>query len=91
MKQTIISRSPDVMGGTAVFSGTLVPVQTLLDYFEAGETVDAFLEGFPSVTREQVIALGTGHRSSDRSSLVTVLLDECVDWRLNPTAERGKE
>lgn len=44
------------MGGTAVFRGTRVPVQTLLDYLEAGESIDEFLEGFPSVTREQVIA-----------------------------------
>jgi len=56
MKQPVISCSPDVMGGTAVFSGTRVPVQTLLDYLEAGETVDDFLDGFPSVTRDQVIA-----------------------------------
>lgn len=44
------------MGGTPVFFGTRVPVQTLLDYLEGGETIDAFLEGFPSVTREQVVA-----------------------------------
>ena len=45
------------MGGTPVFCGTRVPVQTLVEYLEAGETIDGFLEGFPSVTREQVIAL----------------------------------
>jgi len=56
MTQPIVSRSPDVMGGTAVFHGTRVPVQTLLDYPEAGESIDDFLEGFPSVTREHVIA-----------------------------------
>jgi uncharacterized protein (DUF433 family) len=56
MKRPIISRSPDVMGGAAVFYGTRVPVQTLLDYLEAGESIDDFLEGFPSVTREHVIA-----------------------------------
>jgi uncharacterized protein (DUF433 family) len=44
------------MGGAPVFCGTRVPVQTLLDYLEAGETIDQFLEGFPSVTREQVIS-----------------------------------
>lgn len=44
------------MGGTPVFSGTRVPVQTLLDYIEAGESIDEFLAGFPSVSREQVIA-----------------------------------
>ena len=56
MKQPIISRSPDIMGGSAVSHATRVPVQTLPDYLEAGESIDDFLEGFPSVTREQVIA-----------------------------------
>jgi uncharacterized protein (DUF433 family) len=56
MKQPVVSRSPEVMGGTAVFVGTRVPVQTLLDCLEAGESIDDFLAGFPSVTREQVIA-----------------------------------
>jgi uncharacterized protein (DUF433 family) len=56
MKQPIVSRSLHVMGGTAVFHGTRIPVQSLLDYLEAGETIDDFLEGFPSVTREHVIA-----------------------------------
>jgi uncharacterized protein (DUF433 family) len=55
MSQTAISRDPEVMGGTPVFAGTRVPVQTLLDYLEAGESIDDFLEGFPSVQREQVI------------------------------------
>ena len=53
----IISASPDVMGGTPVFAGTRVPVQTLLDYLKAGESIDDFLDGFPTVTKEQVIAL----------------------------------
>jgi len=44
------------MGGTPVFAGTRVPVQTLIDYIEAGDSIDDFLEGFPSVTRDQVIA-----------------------------------
>jgi uncharacterized protein (DUF433 family) len=44
------------MGGTPVFYGTRVPVETLLDYLKAGESIDRFLEGFPSVMREQVIA-----------------------------------
>jgi uncharacterized protein (DUF433 family) len=56
MKQPIISRSLDVMGGTPVFSGTRVPVQTLLDYLDGGESIDDFLEGFPTVSREQVLA-----------------------------------
>ena len=56
MKEPIITSSPDVMGGTPVFAGTRVPVQTLLDYLKAGESIDDFLEGFPTVSREQVIA-----------------------------------
>ena len=56
MKQSIVSCDPEVMGGSAVFRGTRVPVQILLDYLEAGESIDDFLQGFPSVTREQVIA-----------------------------------
>ena len=55
MKRPIISRDPEVMGGTPVFHGTRAPVQTLLDYLEAGESIDHFLAGFPSVTREHVI------------------------------------
>lgn len=44
------------MGGTPVFAKTRVPVQTLLDYLKAGESIDDFLEGFPTVTKEQVLA-----------------------------------
>ncbi|MFB8789963.1 MAG: DUF433 domain-containing protein [Potamolinea sp.] len=54
---SIISASPEIMGGTPVFAGTRVPVQTLFDYLKAGESIDDFLDGFPTVTREQVIAL----------------------------------
>jgi uncharacterized protein (DUF433 family) len=53
----IVSIHPDIMGGTPVFSGTRVPAQTLIDYLKSGESIDDFLEGFPTVTREQVIAL----------------------------------
>ena len=44
------------MGGAPVFAGTRVPVQTLLDYLEGGETINDFLEGFPSVSRAQVVS-----------------------------------
>jgi uncharacterized protein (DUF433 family) len=53
----VISVSEDVMSGTPVFSGTRVPVQTLLDYLKAGESIDDFLDGFPTVKREQIILL----------------------------------
>jgi uncharacterized protein (DUF433 family) len=55
MKSTVVTSSPDVMGGTPVFAGTRVPIENLLDYLEGGDSIDDFLEGFPSVTREQVI------------------------------------
>lgn len=57
MAKQVISASPDILGGTPVFSGTRVPVQTFLEYIKAGESIDSFLVGFPSVTREQVLAL----------------------------------
>lgn len=56
MSRAVITRDPEVMGGTPVFAGTRVPIQTLLDYLEAGESIDEFLRGFPSVSRSQVIA-----------------------------------
>ena len=56
MEQPIVCIDPEVLGGTPVFCGTRVPVQTLLDYLEGGDSIDEFLVGFPSVTRVQVIA-----------------------------------
>ena len=49
-------RDPEIMGGALVFVGTRVPVQTLLEYLEAGDPLDEFLGDFPSVRREQVVA-----------------------------------
>jgi uncharacterized protein (DUF433 family) len=56
MSSSVVSVSPDVMSGAPVFPGTRVPVQTLLEYLEAGDSIDEFLAGFPSVSRSQVIA-----------------------------------
>lgn len=56
-KVPIITSSPDVLGGTPVFANTRVPVQTFIEYLEGGQTIDDFLEGFPTVSREQVIAV----------------------------------
>ena len=56
MSQSVICRDPEVMGGMLVFCGTRVPVQTLIEYLEAGDSIDEFLEGFPMMTREQVNA-----------------------------------
>jgi uncharacterized protein (DUF433 family) len=52
----VISRDPDVLGGTPVFRGTRVPVQTLLDYLEGGQTLDEFLDDFPTVTRDTAVS-----------------------------------
>jgi len=52
----IVQSDPDIVSGTPVFVGTRVPVQALLDYLEGGETIDEFLDDFPSVSREQAIA-----------------------------------
>ena len=56
MDKPIISVSSDIMGGTPVFAGTRVPIQTFLEYIEGGQSIDDFLDGFPSVSREQIIA-----------------------------------
>ena len=55
--RTIIHSDPEIHGGTPVFVGTRVPVRTLIDYLEGGDTLEEFLDNFPSVTREQAIAL----------------------------------
>lgn len=51
----VLSRDPEILGGAPVFTGTRVPVQNLIDYLASGETLDAFLKDFPSVTREQAM------------------------------------
>lgn len=53
----LVTRSNEVMSGIVVFAGTRVPVQTLLDYLEEGDTLDQFLEDFPTVTREHAVAV----------------------------------
>ena len=53
--EKMITSSPGLLGGTPVFAGTRVPFQALVDYLEAGDSIDLFLEDFPTVSREQVI------------------------------------
>ncbi len=55
-REQVINRDPEILGGTPVFDGTRVPVQALIDYLKAGESLDDFLDGFPSVSREQAEA-----------------------------------
>ena len=54
--QSVIIQDPEILSGEPVFRGTRVPFQTLLDYLEAGDTLDEFLEQYPGVSREQAIA-----------------------------------
>lgn len=61
----LVSANPDVLSGTPVFAGTRVPVKTLWDYLAAGESLDGFLAGFPSVKKEQALAvIAIGDRSN---------------------------
>jgi uncharacterized protein (DUF433 family) len=52
----VIVKNRDILGGTPVFRGTRVPIQTLFDYLEGGETLEDYLQGFPTVTRESAVA-----------------------------------
>jgi uncharacterized protein (DUF433 family) len=55
-RNDLIVKDPDILGGTPVFRGTRVPLQALFDSIEGGETLEEFLEGFPSVSREMAVA-----------------------------------
>jgi uncharacterized protein (DUF433 family) len=54
--QSVVVSDPEILGGTPCFRGTRVPVDSLIDYLEAGDSLDEFLENFPSVSREAAIA-----------------------------------
>ena len=55
-KQSVVHSDPDILGGTPVFVGTRVPVQSLIDYIEAGHSLSQFLDDFPTVSREIAVA-----------------------------------
>ncbi|MCZ6633866.1 MAG: DUF433 domain-containing protein [bacterium] len=55
-KEDIVLRDPEVMNGELVFAGTRVPVEILIQYLKAGDSLDAFLDDFPTVTRQQAVA-----------------------------------
>ena len=57
MSGSLIDRNPDILGGTPVFAGTRVPVRILMEHLEAGDRLDDFLNDYPSVSREQAVAL----------------------------------
>lgn len=64
MSNTLIVVDPDIQSGRPVFAGTRVPVQNLFDYLEEGDSLDVFLKQFPSVTREQAVAVLERARAS---------------------------
>jgi uncharacterized protein (DUF433 family) len=53
---SVLRSDPEILGGTPVFAGTRVPIQTFVDYLEAGDSINDFLDDFPTVTREQTVA-----------------------------------
>ena len=55
-RESVVVRDPEILGGTPCFRGTRVPVDSLIDYLQAGDTLDEFLDNFPSVRREAAIA-----------------------------------
>jgi uncharacterized protein (DUF433 family) len=66
MQTAFVQCQPDIMGGTPVFAGSRVPVHTLVEYLQAGDSIDDFLEGFPTVERAQVLAfLEAAERSAN--------------------------
>ncbi len=66
----LITCNPDILWGTPVFTGTRVPVETLFDYLTEGDPLDAFLDDFPSVSREQAVAVLTASISTLISQVV---------------------
>lgn len=64
MSANAISSSPEILGGTPVFSGRRVPIQTLFDYLEGGDSLDEFIDDFPTVTREKAVAVLQAARHS---------------------------
>ena len=69
-KEEIVQLDPDILGGMPVFSGTRVPIKSLFEHLEGGDSIDDFLEGFPSVRRDQVmISLKIYSQSKSKNSL----------------------
>ncbi len=64
MATSVIVRNPEILGGIPCFRGTRVPFQNLLDYLESGDTLDQFLEQFPTVTRQMAIEASENAKES---------------------------
>jgi uncharacterized protein (DUF433 family) len=68
MSQSVVKIDPEIMSGAPCFAGTRVPIQNLIDYLEGGDSIEDFLEGFPTVSREQVIAFLENLRQDEMRS-----------------------
>ena len=85
-RSQIVHSNPEILGGTPVFVGTRVPVQTLLVYLEKDETLEEFLDNFPTVSREQAVAFleEAAHYSrklrEERSQLIRAMIRRMRDW-----------
>ena len=86
--ESVVRCDPEILGGTPVFAGTQVPVKNLLDYLAAGDSLERFLDHFPSVTREQAVAaleiakdLLTSAASLSRAPLIRFVQPICVKAR----------
>jgi uncharacterized protein (DUF433 family) len=84
--EPLITTSPDRLSGIPVFAGTRVPIQTLIDYLEAGDTLDEFLKDYPSVSREHAVAVLDLAKSALLTKAVAGLncvqkSEECKAWR----------
>jgi uncharacterized protein (DUF433 family) len=78
----VIVKDPDILGGTPVFRGTRVPIQTLFDYLEGGDSLEDFLKGFPTGSREvAVAALEQAKHILLTRPKMRILIHECMDER----------
>jgi uncharacterized protein (DUF433 family) len=79
--KNVIIRDPDVLGGTPVFRGTWVPFQALLDYLEGGQTLDEFLDDFPTVPREAAVQVPLIAPSRSLLATLVLLRLSTLDWQ----------
>jgi uncharacterized protein (DUF433 family) len=77
IERKLIERDAEILGGTPVFAGTRVPVQTLIDYLEAGHSLDDFLDDFPTVSREAAIGVLELLKQAVLTALESSLMNAC--------------
>ena len=90
-KEQIVHSDPEIMGGELVFVGTRVPVYNLFDYLDAGDSLDEFLEQFPSVSRDQAVAaLELAPSVVQREWGEEIERLRAASWQASPRANHGK-